>query len=167
MCNLRGDAYVSGTKKPWSEDPPTQLPPFGDEDETFCPTSWSPDGKLLVGEAWRQLQDAVEMRIALFSFESRTYQVLVESLGIEDDVQPQWLADGRRLLFRESPVDDIFSILDTETGEVREVFSSESLGVGRDGRAYMAAISPDNRDIYVHWYYRGTAISMLTLGDQG
>ena len=46
-------------------------------------------------------------------------------------------------MFRESYADGVFSILDTETGEVQEVFSSESLAVGRNGRAYMAAISPD------------------------
>jgi hypothetical protein len=27
-------------------------------------------------------------------------------------------------------------------------------------------ISPDNRDIYIHWYYTESAIWMLTLGDQ-
>ena len=107
--------------------------------------------------------------MAVYSFDSQRYQFLTEPLqGVDgvDDVRPQWLGDGRRLFFKSRGGDGAYSILDTETGEQHEVLTGENLAIGRNGRAYIAMISPDNRDIYIHWYYTESAISMLTLGEQ-
>jgi len=49
--------------------------------------------------------------------------------------------------------DSVFFILDTETGEHNEILSRESLEIRPDRLREGAAISPDNRSIYVQWHY--------------
>ncbi|MGB5659371.1 MAG: protein kinase, partial [Thermoanaerobaculia bacterium] len=163
------EAYISRTDKPWSEEPPTQLPPVGEDYETFCPTAWSLEGKILAGVVSRQATDGPEYLMAVYSFDSQSYQVLTEPLpGVDGelDVSPQWLGDGRRLFFKSRGGDGAYSILDTETREQHEVLTGKNLAIGRNGQAYIAMISPDNRDIYIHWYYTENAIWMLTLEGQ-
>lgn len=163
------EAYISRTDKPWSEESPEQLPPVGDEYEAFCPTAWSQEGKLLAGVIPRRSTDGFEYLMAVYSFDSQSYQVLTEPLpGVdgEHDVQAQWLDDGKRLFFKSRGGDGAYSILDTESGEHHEVFTSENLAVGRNGQAYIAEISPDNRNLYVHWFCAESTIRMLTLGGE-
>ncbi|MGB5389091.1 MAG: protein kinase [Thermoanaerobaculia bacterium] len=166
-CN--SEAHISSTDKPWSEEPPTQLPPVGEDYNTFCPGAWSRDGKILAGVVPRQPTDEIEYLVAVYSFDTQRYQVLTAPLpGVDglDDVRPQWLSDGRRLFFKSRGGDGAYSILDTETGEQHEVLTGENLAIGRNGRAYIAMISPDNRNFYVHWSYSESNIRMLTLGKQ-
>jgi Tol biopolymer transport system component len=163
------EAYISRSDKPWSEEAPEQLAPLSDEYEAFCPTAWSLEGKFLAGVVSRPSADGFDYLMAVYSFDSQSYQVLTDPLpGVEGevDVRPQWLADGRRLFFKSRGGDGAYSVLDTETGESREVLTSENLAVGRNGQAYIAMMSADNRDIYIHWYYTESTIRMLTLGDQ-
>ena len=169
MCGIEEEAYLSRADKTWSEEPPTQLPPLGDGKEYFCPIAWSLEGKFIAGVVERQSTHGFEYLMAVYSFDNRSYQVLTGPLPDvdgESDVQPQWLGDGKRLFFKSRGVDGVYSILDTETGERHDVLTSEDLAGGRNGRAAMATISPDNRDIYVHWYYTESAIWMLALGDR-
>ena len=163
--------YVFRADKPWSEEPPTQLPPFGDSEDRFWPMAWSPDAKLLAGLHWRGTPDAT--RIALYSFDSESYRIVTEELGLH--VSSAWLNDGRRLMFSGQSVDGqsvdhrLIFLLDTESGDTRELLSSEGLSATptvRAGRVASVAISPDNRSIYIHWYYTESDIWMLTLGDQ-
>jgi hypothetical protein len=60
-------------------------------------------------------------------------------------------------------------LLDTETGVTDVLLSSRDLAAEasvQDGRLWSIAISPDSRDLYVHWYQVQSDIWMLTLGDR-
>ena len=166
-CSLDGKTtYVFQADKPWSEEPPTHLPPFGDSENTFWPASWSPDAKVLAGIHWRGSLDT--NRITLYSFDSGSYRIVTEQLGA--GLTPIWLNDGRRLLVNGRSDDrSLIFLLDTESGDTREVLSNESLSAAPDvqaGEVESVAISPDNRSIYVHWRRTESAIWMLTLAGE-
>ena len=125
------------------------------------------DAKFLAGSVRRGSKDGFEYQMAVYSIDNHTYRVLSEPLdGVKEDVEPQWLSDGRRLFFKSRGADAAYSILDPETGEQNEVMTSKDVAVGRSGQAFLATISPDNRDIYIHWYYAESAIWMLTLREE-
>jgi len=148
--------YIFQADKTWSEEEPSQLSAYTEADGTFCPWSWSPDGRLLAGHHWR------DEGVAVFSFDSRSYKVLALEWG-----WPRWLADSRRIFFvsADETTDSVFSILDTETGDHHEVLSSEILSFGPDTLRLGAAISPDNRSIYFVRTHSESEIWMLTLGE--
>jgi len=166
-CRLDGKTtYVFQADTPWSEEPPTQLPPFGDSQNSFWPASWSPDAKLLAGIHWRGSLDT--NRITLYSFDGGSYRIVTGQLG--DGLTPDWLEDSRRLMFNGQSDDrSLIFFLDTASGDTREVLSSESLSAAPNvqaGEVESVAISPDNRSLYVHWSSSDSDIWMLTLEEQ-
>lgn len=61
--------------------------------------------------------------------------------------------------------DGVCSILDTQTGEVRDVLRSEDLSM-TIGNQDFTTISRDGHNIYVDWYSTESSIWMLTLGEK-
>jgi Tol biopolymer transport system component len=172
MCTLAGGghALISGVQKPWSEEPPELLPPVDGEGEVFCPTAWSADGEYLAGVVTKQTSTGVEHRVAVYSLGDRKYRVLTATLpGVDGpaDIEPDWLVDGERLFFKSRGGSEggTFSILELETADQREVLRSGDFGQRNNGSAYMVRVSPDKRELFVHWYYAESSISMLTLGE--
>ena len=53
-------------------------------------------------------------------------------------------------------------LLDTETGEIREVMSSDSLLIAPDRIGVLPTVSPDNRSIYIERSHTEADIWMLT-----
>jgi Tol biopolymer transport system component len=154
ISSLNGEVnYIFDPDKPWSEEPPMQLVGFGAAEDWFFPHSWSPDGRRLAGYCWRK--DAKTGGICLYSFDTGDYKELTE------DGWPTWLNDGRRLMFRGEDESTIF-LLDTETGEIQEVMSSDSLSIAPDGIGVRPAVSPDNRSIYIERLHQEADIWMLT-----
>ncbi|MGB3563417.1 MAG: hypothetical protein WBC09_10235, partial [Thermoanaerobaculia bacterium] len=78
---------------------------------------------------------------------------------------PKWLNDGRRLMFRGQDESTIF-LLDTETGEIREVMSSDSLLIAPDLIGKLPALSPDNRSIYIERQHQEADIWLLAFDQQ-
>jgi Tol biopolymer transport system component len=159
---LYKETLVFDADSPWSEIPPSPLPPFGENDtEFFGAYSWSPDGKFLAG--WSNNSAKIRLRIAIYSFETGKYQ---EFPGWGD--WPMWLSDGRRLLFdsHEGDFGSTFSILDTETGERHEVISSEILSIAPDRILPGLTLSPDNRSIYFARSHTEADIWMLTFDQE-
>jgi Tol biopolymer transport system component len=91
--NLEKRSYIVDPNKPRENQVPLALPPLEDEQEWFCPSSWSPDGRLLAGWA-RLTADGTSTGVTVYSLESQKYQRLTDFGEL-----PRWLADGRRLLF--------------------------------------------------------------------
>ncbi|MGB6335780.1 MAG: protein kinase, partial [Thermoanaerobaculia bacterium] len=159
--SLHGEVtYIFDPDKPWREEPPTQLVGFGDEEDKFWAWSWSPDGRRLVGECGREASEG--LGICLYSFDTGDYEKLTE-VGSD----PFWLNDGRRLMFHaEGDSGSAIFLIDTETGETREVITSESLSIAPDSIWQWPALSPDNRTIYIERYHTEADIWMLTFDQQ-
>jgi hypothetical protein len=68
-------------------------------------------------------------------------------------------------MFRDEDEPTIF-LLDTETGETREVMSSASLSIAPDRIGGRPALSPDNRSIYIERSHQEADIWMLTFDEQ-
>ena len=101
--------------------------------------------------------------IVVFSLDTGEYQTVTASGSF-----PRWLADGRRVLCLAGAEEDLpvrFALVDTQTGEVREVLSAESLGISPDELWPWPAISPDDRTIYFTRWHLESDIWMLTLGE--
>ena len=161
-----GSTYVFNADQPWTEHPPEEIPRYQAEGNVFfLPWSWSPDGKVLAGDAHGEHEDGNEASgIVLYSFETGEYRQLTD-FGL----YPQWLADGRRVLFlvgAEGEVPARFALLDTETGEHREVLSSEILGITPDTINFWPRLSLDNRAIIFTRFHEEADIWMLTLRDE-
>jgi hypothetical protein len=123
-CSQSGEkSYVFDADKPWSEEPPVPLPPFGDGEDRFCPLAWSPDGRLLAGGHWRTL--GIE-RTAVYSVDTGRYRILAEPVWAKS-LWTAWLADSRRLLVNAQGEDrSAVFLIDTESGEAREVRARSS-----------------------------------------
>ncbi|MEZ5426430.1 MAG: protein kinase [Pyrinomonadaceae bacterium] len=132
-------AYVSGddgvaiidTTKDFHAQTPMILPRI-DEKTLFDVWSWSPDGKYLTGVG--QGADGFLPGIYSYSVADKTYRKLNEKGG-----NPMWLNDNRRILFNS---DNKIFILDTKTGESREVYAS------RGNYINQFEITRDDRTIY-------------------
>ena len=110
-----GQSYIFDPNKPWAEQSPTPLPPYGEETDRFEVVSWSPDGWGLAGIGSSTIEKPPE--VVVYSFASNEYQRLTTS-----DSAPTrlWLPDGRSLLY---PCDGKICSVDRVSGLVREVFS--------------------------------------------
>jgi serine/threonine protein kinase len=110
---------------PVAERHPVPLP---HREKPLYPSSWSLDGKRLVGTA--------EPGILVYSFPSRSY-VRVTSDAVSF---PVWLHDSRRLLYLR---DGKVMIVDTEAGRARELLVPPV-----DSEFIQALTSPDDRVLY-------------------
>ena len=68
-------------------------------------------------------------------------------------------------MFRGEDESTIF-LLDTETGEIREVMSSDSLLIAPDRIGVLPGLSPDNRSIYIERQHQEADIWMLTFDQE-
>jgi serine/threonine protein kinase len=96
----------------------------------FTPISWSPDGTRIAGHVSRG-----GARIVIYTLASRTYDEATRLGG-----SPEWLPDGRRLLFTSGRE---LLLLDTTTKISKPLFSSPRERIGAPG------LSPDAREIYL------------------
>jgi Tol biopolymer transport system component len=103
----------------------------------LMPNSWSADGRRLAG-AVVTTSGAVS-GVAVFDVATaQTRQVTEVPTGFASVV---WLKDSRRLLFLNARIGGI-TLVDVDTGKVRDILTDASLGLG-------IAIAPDGRTIYV------------------
>jgi Tol biopolymer transport system component len=103
---------------------------------TFWPFSWSPDGKRIAGPL--RGEDGVARGIALFSLETRSYEVK----RIESNMQwitPLWMSDSRRLLVRDPRG---ISVMEPGTWRTKRLFDVGGYMIGRS-----VSLSRDNRFI--------------------
>jgi Tol biopolymer transport system component len=117
--------------RPAEGQTPSRLPAMPD-DRIFLPTSWSPDGKRLIGTI---LGDKKEEEIALFSFDTGAYQVLPVSGN-----SPVWVDDGRAIFL----LDGSLELLDTRTGAAHRLMSPPERSAFK-----VVAVSRDGRDLFV------------------
>jgi Tol biopolymer transport system component len=106
---------------------PEMIPQFT---QNFLVNSWSSDGTRLVGQVGAV--GAVGRGIVVYSLQTRRYEQLTDF-----GEWPVWLPDNRRILFVAHG--KAFYIVDSDTKEVREIFSVPRDVIGpprltRDGR---------------------------------
>jgi len=157
-----GSAYVFDAEKPWTEQPPTELPRFEAPGNVFWkPWSWSPDGAFLAGclQGFNEDGSAAE-GIVLYSLETSEYRQVTDF-----GWNPLFLANGRRILILNwaEPVELL--LLDFATGEIEGVLSAASLGIAPDRINYWPALSPDNRTIFFDRLHSEADIWLMTLGE--
>jgi Tol biopolymer transport system component len=154
MAYINGSDYASylmDPNTPWKMQTPQVLPPFGDAQGGFWGSSWSPDGRAIAGAVISV--DSSGAGVVVYSLEPKQYQRLTEF-----GTQPVWLADSRRLLFRDQGA--LFRV-DSLSGETHEILS-----IAPDAVSY-PSISRDNRWIYFNRRSTQADIWMLTLdGEQ-
>jgi len=141
LCNEEGTSIVdvSGNLPAKTVKP---LPPLNHG--SFMVTSWSPDGKLLAGGAFRPDGNGEIPGVFIYSFETGKYEKVSETgnvrgFGISYWCFPEWLNDNRHLIFTQNG--DIY-LLDVVTKESRLLRKSPSVTDG-----VIATISGDNRSI--------------------
>jgi len=129
-----GGAFVVRVDR--AGESPVELPPFDEEAASFAPSSWSPDGSTLAGDA---------RGIVLFRLDDGRYHRVT---GVGE--KPTWLPDGRRLLFADAGG---ISLVDARTGTTSRLFPSgpsavvPSFGLTRDGRRLYVSLAADDRTI--------------------
>ena len=119
----------------WMPAPDPDLSPFNI-------TDWSPDGARLTG-----MRGVEDTGILTYHFGSRSYERLTDF-----GHWPAWLPDSRRILFVSGG--KAFYALDTETGDVREIYAVEDavLGpprLGAEGRQIVYTRRIAEGDIWV------------------
>jgi Tol biopolymer transport system component/serine/threonine protein kinase len=98
----------------------------------FGGTSWSPDGRKLIGTAARQ--DSSEVPgIVSFSFDSGKYEKLTDT----GRNKVSWMSDGRRAIFEQS---ETFYLIDTLTKKQHPIYAGKNIFAPR--------MSPDDHTIY-------------------
>jgi len=120
------------------------LPPF--EKGGFIVSSWSPDGRWLGGEEWRD--DLYVPGLVLYSFERNAYERVTDRGN-----QWVWLPDSRRLFFVDSGT---IRLLDRISGKIREIAPAlpnnrneeRVLAVSKDGRHLYMVDNPAEADVW-------------------
>ena len=143
-------SYIFDLAQPWTDQIPMELPPFGDERETFEVNSWSPDNRWLAGHT------QPTYGIVIYDCAAQSYK----RLPVVGGGNPFWLNDSRRLLFTDTDRARLV-LVDRESGRFHEV-----LTLSPDGIHQGAAISPDNRWIYFSRGVSEADIWMLTLDEE-
>jgi eukaryotic-like serine/threonine-protein kinase len=137
LCSRQGiPPFLFDPSRPWAQQTPESLPAEG-MPEGFWVTSWSADGRKLIGHSGG---------ISTYSFATRRYERLTDSGFV-----PTWLNDARHALFCNK---DRMYLLDTETRQVTEVLSVapgqlESISVSRDNRFVSLSVSTTESDIWL------------------
>ncbi len=141
-----GKSFIMNLNKPWREQTPVETPAVTVNRSHFVASSWSPDGKYLVGRAF---ENNIYAGIFAYWIEKRSYEMISESGFV-----PRWLSDSRRLIFISE--DKIF-LTDRLSKKPREIFSfAPDRLTGLD-------ISKDNRFIYVSLASTEADIWLLTI----
>ena len=108
------------------------LPPMPDPKKHFQTPMLSPDGKRFAG-ATGQL-DGGTPGLWLYSLETKRYEQLTDR-----GVSPQWMPDGKRLLFIDG---DRAAVIDIATKQVRHILP--------DRRVRNLEITPDGRTLFLY-----------------
>ncbi len=145
-----GQSYIFDPNKPWAEQSPSPLPPYGEETDRFEVVSWSPDGWGLAGIGSSATEKPPE--VVVYSFESNEYQRLATTSG--GAPTQLWLPDGRSLLY---PCHGKICSVNRVSGLVREVFSvpetsgaiSPAFSLSRDGRWICYTHVEETADIWM------------------
>jgi Tol biopolymer transport system component len=145
-----GSAFVVTMKDGRPAGDPEPLPSADPSGSSFEPSSWSGDGREIAGTA-----DG----IVIYSPVQRRFRRLTGS-----GRHPIWLPGWRELLFTDGAS---LRVLDTRTGEDREIFSAAPNGISPN-----LSLAPDGRTVYVCLTSSDETIFKLTLGtaeasDQG
>jgi serine/threonine protein kinase len=117
--------------KPWNDQRPIPIAPYGTPEIGLLVTSWSPDGRHL------GLNLATGDGSLVYDFASRAYSRIPKKLAMF----PVWLNDGRRVLITDSTIPGL-EIIDLSTGRVKVLLSTMPMFT------LAITISPDNRTIY-------------------
>ena len=115
--------------------PPADVTPFAAND-------WSPDGRAVAGDI-----GFTDTGIAVYSFRTNEYRRLTDF-----GQWPVWLPDGRHLLFVSGG--EAFYVVDSQSGDVGEVFRSDSDVIGpprltRDGRRMYYSRRSSEADLWL------------------
>ncbi len=135
QCLVQGGPDKNGVlifdpNRPWKEQTAERLPNFEPPSDEFLVSSWSPDGRRLVGQV------AGEHRgIVMYTLASRAYERLADF-----GEWPVWLPDSLRVLFVADGKE--FFIADTRSRQVRKVFSVARDVIGPP------RLTPDGRTAY-------------------
>jgi Tol biopolymer transport system component/tRNA A-37 threonylcarbamoyl transferase component Bud32 len=120
----------------------TETLPRWEDGDVFNSFSWSSDGRLLAGVG------ATEDGVWVYSLEDQRYQRLTESGSA-----PQWMRDGRRLLYID---DGRLRAFDRQTGRQQEVLSllapafvQRPIALSSDDRTVYFARSADQADVWM------------------
>ena len=114
----------------------------------FALSSWAADGRRLAGFSWSGDEQPI---LVLFSLDTREYEEL-PARGVE----PNWLSDGRRLVFLQD--NRRLMLLDVETKEQRalaELPESDKISVLR--------LTKDERWLYFQRFKAESDIWLATL----
>ncbi|HWN42548.1 MAG TPA: protein kinase [Thermoanaerobaculia bacterium] len=149
-CISGGRAAVIDLMQPLASRRAKPLPAAAGE--TFYPTSWSADGRMLAGNITR-LDGSVIDGIGLHLLGSRTY-LRWTSRGSN----PVWLHDGRRLLYLEAGKVLAF---DPRTNEARDVLAPPPHSIYEQ-----VTTSPDDRSLFTIRAVDEGDIWLLTLRNQ-
>ena len=131
------DTYIIDPAKPSSRQVVEQLPAIGGSDEYFTPTSWSPDGQMLVGN--RAFTDRTTPGgIFVYTLATKTFQMVLDRAA-----GARWLNDNRRVIYPDNAAKKIL-LLDTQSRETRELLAVPRRDIGA------IRLSADNRTLYIH-----------------
>jgi Tol biopolymer transport system component len=122
--------FVMDVTKPWKEQSPKPVVVPAGPGERFGVWSWSPDGKKLAGNFRK---DAAYVGMGIYFLESGKYESAARG------IDPVWLADSRRIIFRDQGK---LYIMDTQSQKTREIFSVAPNDLDSP------VLTRDNRTIY-------------------
>ena len=132
---LMDKIFIFDPRVDWKDQTPTAISDVLAPGLEFDDSSWSPDGRQLVGTATKPGRS--DGPLTIYSFATRGFSRLLDS----DSAQwPIWLNDGRRILFLEKAR---VMMLDVATHATRELLS-----VAPDTMADRWSITRDNRTIH-------------------
>jgi len=131
------DALVVDPRREWKAQTPEFLAPEVSSDSWLVPTSWSPDGRRMLGTVVNAAGTAIS--VGVYDVATRKVRVVVE--GAPAFFGFVWLLDNRRAVYPDS-ISDTLWLIDVETGRRKALATGLKLNVG------MAA-SSDRRTLYV------------------
>ena len=147
------DTYIIDPAKPASRQVVEQLPAIGGSDEYFTPTSWSPDGKMLVGN--RAFTDRTTPGgIFVYTLATKTFQMVLDRAA-----GARWLNDNRRVIYPDNAAKKIL-LLDTQSRETRDLLAVPRRDIGA------IRLSSDNRTLYINLSTTQSNILQLTVDRQ-
>jgi Tol biopolymer transport system component len=138
---------------PLPAPPSEELPPPGDG-EVYWPTSWSADGRRIVGIAGSATTGETRSGLVVYSVGDRTYRKvgdLVTPWGTFS-ATPEWLPDDRHLI---AGAGADLMLVDSETGAARRLLEARagsrlfSSRLTRDGRALFFLRLEEESDLWI------------------
>jgi len=126
----------------WSDQTPQKLPGMEGVPEAFWATSWSPDGRKLVG-SWVLNRTNY---LHVYDFGTKTF----ENLNVTG-VWPIWLSDNRRLFFER---DGRLHLIDTQSKKSHEILSAAPYTISticptRDARTIYYTVQKTESDLWL------------------